>query len=441
MAEKKVPIVPREYSCRLPSNPSLYVEDPLSVCEDYDSPTVQKWRMVSAVLCNESAAWNMERLKDVITTFRHSVGVKTLSAVIQERGCDHFFSVTFPAMVKLALRMPELFPEGLLPVLAPGENAAVSLTRTQAGCLLVHMFLCSTHPSDWHKYWVDFSVWYDSESPPVIAYLHTLLAYFEQLTIASKGNDTHSGEVDGCVEFHRNVLTEEQDWKSSVMPVMCIASREQADPTSVGSQVLFSNKDVGFGVSGTQEEAVIAMSPEACIAMLIAPTLLDNETLLIQGATKIGVYTGIGRNVKLVDLCKDHQMQSESSVSLIAMDALELDCVDDAEVEGCGGIAELREAVLRRELGKAFCGFSSACMLSLSSSVSTGHWGCGAFGGHRLVVLCICVVILPQNRTVLYQCRALCMDAAIFTRAPTVLVNCRIISMCILLSQMCAWGC
>lgn len=385
MAEKRAVSRAREFICSLPSNPSLYVEDPLSVCEDYDSPTVQKWRMISALLCRNCAVWNMERLKDVITTFRPSIDVRTLSTIIQERGCDRFFSITFPAMVKLALRMPELFPEGLLSALIPGENSDVTLTRNQAGCLLVHMFLCSTHAAPWHKYWVDFNVWYDSDSPPVVAYLHTLLAYFEQL--ASSDNSAHTGEVDGCVEFHRIVLSEVPDWKNSTMPVMCVAPFQPAGLASISSQVLFSNKDVGFGVSGTQEEAVIAMSPEACIVMLLAPTLLDNETLLIQGATKIGTYTGIGRNVKLVDLLLDHHQQMQSSVALIAMDALELDCASDAEVEGCGGIAELGEAVLRRELGKAFCGFSSACKLSHCSTVSTGHWGCGAFGGHRLASL------------------------------------------------------
>ena len=369
-----------DFVCTLPSNPSLYVEDPLSVCEDYDSPTVQKWRVVSALLREKPAGWDLDRLKDVITTFRPSIDVGTLSTVIQERGCDRFFCITFPAMVKLALRMPELFLVGSLPVLVPGETGVVTVTREQAGCLLVHMFLCSTHAAGWNKYWVDFSVWYSSDSPPVVAYLHTLLTYFEWMT----SKDAHMGKVDGHVDFCRFVLTEVPDWKNSAAPVVCIASFEQVNPCSVDAHVLFSNKDVGFGVSGTQEEAVIAMSPEACIVMLIAPTLLDNETLLIQGATKLGTYTGIGRNVKLADLRFAHHHDVQRSVALVAMDALELDCA--STVVGCRVIAELEEAALRREVCKAFCGFSSACRLSHSPTVSTGHWGCGAFGGHRSAV-------------------------------------------------------
>ena len=62
-------------------------------------------------------------------------------------------------------------------------------------------------------------------------------------------------------------------------------------------EVSFANKDVGFGVSGTQEEVKMAMSPEACVAMLIVPTLQDNETLLIQGVRQVGSCQGIGRNV------------------------------------------------------------------------------------------------------------------------------------------------
>ena len=67
------------------------------------------------------------------------------------------------------------------------------------------------------------------------------------------------------------------------------------------------------------------------------------------------------------------------------MDASELDG-GESEVSECP-ILELQEAVLRRELGKVYCGFSAAGEVcvgdSLPAVVSTGHLGCGAFGGHK----------------------------------------------------------
>ena len=70
---------------------------------------------------------------------------------------------------------------------------------------------------------------------------------------------------------------------------------------------------------------------------------------------------------------------------IIAMDAMELD-VWEGEEEDCP-IRELNPRILKRELEKAYCGFSAADELYSSTScpaeVSTGHWGCGAFGGNR----------------------------------------------------------
>ena len=94
----------------------------------------------------------------------------------------------------------------------------------------------------------------------------------------------------------------------------------QALEPEASTEVVFSNKDVGFGVSGTQEEVKFGMSPEACVAVLVVPTLRDSETLVIEGVQKIGSHDGIGRNVEYVG-----EQQDWSSRRLIAMDAMELD--------------------------------------------------------------------------------------------------------------------
>lgn len=42
---------------------------------------------------------------------------------------------------------------------------------------------------------------------------------------------------------------------------------------------------------------------------------------------------------------------------------------------------QFRHEVVRRELNKAYCGFSSTCYKG--KSLATGHWGCGAFNGDK----------------------------------------------------------
>ena len=314
------------------------VEDPLSICEQYESPLVCKWRLVTTLLLRK-AITTAEILADVISSLQPDCEFESLRAALQISKVGHeiFFATTLPAMLKVALRMPELFLTGELRVLSPGEDSSLSLTREQAACLLTHMFFCTLQPQEGNKYWVNFSVWYGSKSPPVIAYLRTLLAYFSRLD--SSGRPPCPKEP---IMFHRRVLTNPPDWKSSDTS-LCQVIPSQALKPEASTEVVFSNKDVGFGVSGTQEEVKFGMSPEACVAVLVVPTLRDSETLVIEGVQKNGSHAGIGRNVKYVDLCT--VQQDWSSRRLIAMDAMELDG-EEAE----DPILELREEVLTREL-------------------------------------------------------------------------------------------
>lgn len=62
-------------------------------------------------------------------------------------------------------------------------------------------------------------------------------------------------------------------------------------------------------------------------------------------------------------------MASDSQpAQVIAMDAL---CLDDRDVQ-------FREALMLREINKAFCGFSMAA----KDVISSGEWGCGVFHGN-----------------------------------------------------------
>ena len=364
------------------------VEDPLSICEEYESPVVSKWRLVTTLLLQKPIT-TFEILSDVISSLQPDCGFESLRAVLQSSvvGQETFFTSTLPSMLKTALRMPELFPTGELQVLSPGEEASLLLTREQTACLLVHMFFCTLQPQEGNKYWVNFSIWYGSESPPVIAYLRTLLGYFSRLD--SSGRPPYPGEL---ITFHRRVLTHPPEWKSSDA-LLCQVIPSRALEPEASTEVVFSNKDVGFGVSGTQEEVKFGMSPEACVAVLVVPTLRDNETLVMEGVQKIGSHDGIGRNVKYVGLCTEQR--NWSSRRLIAMDAMELDC-EEAE----DPILELREEVLLRELNKAYCGFAPFRRKPFSA-IATGHWGCGAFGGHKYAKALIQVMAASESKTTL----------------------------------------
>ena len=163
------------YRYLLSSDPSFMVEDPLSICEQYESPLVCKWRLVTTLLLRKPIT-TAEILADVISSLQPDYEFKSLCAALQssEVGHEIIFATTLPSMLKVALRMPELFPTGELRVLSPGEDSSLSLTREQAACLLAHMFFCTLQPQEGNKYWVNFSVWY-AASNCLLAYTACLL--------------------------------------------------------------------------------------------------------------------------------------------------------------------------------------------------------------------------------------------------------------------------
>jgi poly(ADP-ribose) glycohydrolase len=275
-------------------------------------------------------------------------------------------------VMEWALRMEELFPSSYLPVLETGKEVSeVVLTRDQVRCLLANMLLCTLKPAEHNKYWVTFQPWLTRETSPSVAYLTCLLRYF-----SSDKASTMQGEQE--VVFRRVICQDSlPDWGNCQetlikLEVFC-PSKIGDDPHEV--EIDFANKDVGFGPGGTQEEIIFGMTPEACPAVLISPTLLDTECLLISGARRMGRPSGYGFSVKY-----DGEGDGLPR-TILCMDALELgDGVSDPKQAG--------GQLLARELVKCYIGFRSV----RGSAVGTGAWGCGAFGGDRDVKLAIQVV-------------------------------------------------
>jgi poly(ADP-ribose) glycohydrolase len=94
---------------------------------------------------------------------------------------------------------------------------------------------------------------------------------------------------------------------------------------------------------------------------------------------------------------------------MLFMDALELDLVDHAHPNGGENIPDLMPGYLHRELVKAYTAFCSHRYRNTRKPypfVTTGLWGCGAFGGNRQVKAIIqwyaaSIANIPELRYVL----------------------------------------
>lgn len=163
-------------------------------------------------------------------------------------------------------------------------------------------------------------------------------------------------------------------------------------------EVDFANKYLGGGALSrgcVQEEIRFMINPELIVGMLFMASMEDNEAIEIVGAERFSQYMGYGSSFRFVGDYLDTKpldAMGRRKTRIVAIDAL--DCPTKLQYETSG---------LLREVNKAFVGFldqskhqfdvkpfqdsnSKDNHPSVNSvdciGVSTGNWGCGAFGGN-----------------------------------------------------------
>ncbi|KAI2670250.1 hypothetical protein CBS147355_9444 [Penicillium roqueforti] len=323
-------------------------------------------------------------------------------------GSSKFFTSTWPRLVDLVLELPSLFPSHSIPPLKSDGTSHIILSRRQVACLVVHQFLCSLPAHPWQtESFVDLSPWYSAgdamHQGAVQAYLTALFTYFEAIAASEpEGGIMHHSAEDWPIIFELIVMPDDQSHfllsnaPASLSRLAVVQLPNQStDIESLGlpdgACVISANKSVGFGVTGTQEELHVGISPEAYPVTLLAPPLKDRQVLTCQGAEATVTTKGHGRRASLDEILHGRPIPSSADWRnrvMLFMDALELDLIDSGHAHSGESIPDLIPACLYRELVKAYTAFSSHCSRYIRkpySFVTTGLWGCGAFGGNRQV--------------------------------------------------------
>ena len=107
----------------------------------------------------------------------------------------------------------------------------------------------------------------------------------------------------------------------------------------------------------------------------------DNESILITGAEQFTAYTGYGGSFKCTGPHEDTNPVDEHNrrrINIVAIDATPFD----------DPTSQYIKPSIVRELNKAYSGFSHQLSDDRPSenkmtTVATGNWGCGMFGGHK----------------------------------------------------------
>jgi len=285
-------------------------------------------------------------------------------------------AASYQSIVGHCLALPELFPHGTLPFLAPGSDQTISLSLAQSRCLNAHRFIGSFRTLEQHrtKWPLNLTHWLlkrPSRFPEGQAYLECLLDYFADHPPGSTDEKTRA------VTFTRCVLTDKDAPKWEMSDAIISAAEVIDDGTGIGDvpgEVLtdFANEDIGPSVAATQEEIIFGFFPELQPAVLFAGRMEDNEAIVMRGAKRAGKSCGYGDSLRYLGRCSSE----EHEATILAIDA----SISRYGVNG--RLQQLRPDAMARELNKAFVGFRGVAQSAHEPAIlATGKWGCGVFGG------------------------------------------------------------
>ncbi|KAJ3331418.1 hypothetical protein HDU93_009770 [Gonapodya sp. JEL0774] len=146
----------------------------------------------------------------------------------------------------------------------------------------------------------------------------------------------------------------------------------------------FANKRVHIHSiipSCTQEEILFSACPESFAAIVLFETLQNNEVALVHGVRRYISYAGYADSFTFVDATPTPTPTTDNRTTTVLI------------ADACYSGHFFRDRV-RRDLAKAYHVFRAACVPSVPTnvttptitpctSISTGHWGCGVFGGDK----------------------------------------------------------
>jgi poly(ADP-ribose) glycohydrolase len=365
---------------------------------DYSS---SEWFENISKQLNETNLTSLNDIKSLIVNlanFSDDIEFKTFD-ILNKNYTETELLFIFNKIKHYALKLPILFRSGKIPRLNE-TITKVELKRLDILCLLCHMTLCTLKKTRKNFYWVTFENWLTDGRTCAIAYLHTLIEYFNQTFLIQ---NLESNEfMNETIVFRRNkanltdLISILETNECKLRKVKVLLNGSIGDGTY--PEVDFANCDIGFGITGTQEEILFGSSPELCVAMLFCDTLNENEAISITGARKVAYFNGYGIDVSLksfVPFEKSNQIWKNRII--IAMDALDFSDKFENSLK-----KQILTQFLNRELVKAYAGFS----LVEYTPIQTGHWGCGAFAGNKQLKSLIQLVAasLAKNDLIFY-CR------------------------------------
>lgn len=196
--------------------------------------------------------------------------------------------------------------------------------------------------------------------------IRALYCYFEQclkvgidslsgLIVVRKSNDT--------IDFS-SIETKPMSNSTIRSGYMDVSSKIKVD---------FANKNIGGGILNhgcCQEEIMFCQHPELIALMSLVDTLGPHEAVVVSGVTWYVKTSGYGFDMRFIGPTSD--VTDRDPLTIIMMDAIDYRGNPDMLTE------QYKPENKRTELQKVINAFK---LVGPGAMITTGEWGCGAFGG------------------------------------------------------------
>ena len=299
------------------------------------------------------------------------------------------FMAVFPELRDMMLSVEDIFESKRVPLLRTNTTGKTELTRKQAACLVALSFFGK------------YSICMENSFPRFIVravitrpeYPHMLgigMCYMNYLT--NIGNWLKDGSctdlLNEKITYMRHTMSQtnfEND-KTELCNVEIIKTGSLSN-SKAKYHADFANMYIGGGAlegGCVQEELMFAFQPELSCSMAFMEVMSPFDAIRMDNTLCYSIGKGYGHRFEFdrnalptPDCAKKH----EEPPRIIAMDAI-IQGYDD----------QFGSKIMHRDIHKAYVCFKLASAFpeldgerKVESSIATGNWGCGAFGGdHEL---------------------------------------------------------
>ena len=377
------------------------------VCTSNKITSQDKFEKLSSVIqiFESQHRFNQFNAEDIINLHvKKCIGLQKAIQTYFSNNEEYFYSKLLPFIIDQSILLSERaknkYNEQTIPLMISGNNMKEEIPKKLILSILSNDFFCNhkdfvcqlnleqkklTHLEEWCNadwYWL-----YSFDNSVSVQRIICLLAYFvfAQKVFELKINYFESNVTIERIIFNREKIINHISKCENIFNEydINIHNKSMENPEIITQSIVdFANMDFQTGQiipSATQEEILFSIRPEMFIAMFICQRINENEIIIISGANRLFEYEGYSNSFKFKKILENFDNLNEN---VLALDATMFD------------------HYLFNNLIQDISKFYTACNYCnkkySNPGISTGSWGCGAFGcdkAHKFLQQLICAKV------------------------------------------------